>query len=147
MIKIILICFLPILSFSVKAQRSAPSHVDLNASYCAAYLKESINTMSSIISDTSLNDDLKNSLKNDLFKFEINLKRIQNYLLPRTRLLEVDGLISAYNQHAMDVRNYNLCVAKCPVNLDKISCFRSCSEVVGFSTKSNQCNNLSWMPY
>ena len=101
-------------SCQVLAQRYAPNHIDLRASYCVAFHKNTISVYSYVIAD-EMNSvrlygaEFVEQIRASIASSENNLSRLSSYMLPRIKFLDAEALILAANQFTKDFNFLKLC--------------------------------------
>lgn len=146
--KILLLGFLLLAGSTSYAQKVAPSPTDLKAAYCVKYYQYSVNLIESTAN--ILNKDSPDLYKSHMALLEElrhNLQKLQSYLLPRTKFLELEGLLTAAAQYTKDSALTDSCINQCPNDQQSGACRAVCIDKTGFNNRSKTCNDLSWMPY
>lgn len=89
-----------LLGTSAHADRQLPNQVDLLASYCSAVIQKQLQNWESPSIGEPLGDSFLEMMKIEQLP---NLKRLRNYLIPRTPYLKVEGLLMAFKSGTDDV--------------------------------------------
>jgi hypothetical protein len=134
--------------FSAYAQRYAPNHIDLRASYCIAFHKNVISENSPILADAKKFTDLYGGdwyelVKSSTASSENDLSRLQSYMLPRIKFLDAEALILATQQFSKDHKFLNMCQSKC----SELECLNQCAVNSGYKERASSCMNLNWIPF
>lgn len=130
----------------VFAQRYAPNHIDLRASYCVAFHKHTISQNSPLLTEAKkelYGGDWYELVKSSIASSENDLSRLQSYILPRIKFLDVEALMLATQQFSKDVNFLNLCQSKC----SELECFNQCATSTGYKERAMSCMNLNWIPF
>lgn len=137
-----------IASGQIFAQQYAPNHIDLRASYCVAFHKNTISVYSYVIVDEMNSARLYGAefveqIRASIASSENNLSRLRSYMLPRIKFLDAEALILAANQFTKDFNFLKLCSDKCT----SIDCAYACPTSTGYAEKVNWCTDLNWIPF
>ena len=116
------------------AERS-PTDVELKSVYCITVLTASM--------------EIEKMLGGSSFaRNASNLNRLQSYLLPRVRDVDVEALLLAKNRAQKDRELYSTCAPKCAVLSNFRSCLGTCSEELGGPlARLLACNNVNFLPF
>lgn len=146
--KLLLLFLLTLATAASQAQKIPPTAIDLRTAYCVKHSQNSIKLF-----ETNLNEiketapDLYLSTTAFVSKLRNDLTKLQGYLLPRTKFLELEGLITAADQFAKDDALTESCVNRCTDNKVYQACRASCNVETGFNNRNKMCSDLSWLPY
>ena len=148
MIKALLLIAFFIISFPVLAQRYAPNHIDLRASYCVAFHKHVVSENLPILADEMkfaglYGADFVEQIRASTASSENNLSRLRNYMLPRIKFLDAESLLFAANQFPKDFQLLKSCQSKCT----SIDCANECPIRTGYKEKATWCIDLNWIPF
>ena len=137
-----------IASGQVFAQRYAPNHIDLRASYCVAFHKHIVSENFPILADEMkfaglYGADFVEQIRASTASSENDLSRLQSYMLPRIKFLDVEGLLLAANQFTKDSNFLKLCQSKC----SSIDCMNICPISTGYKERATLCIDLNWIPF
>lgn len=146
LIKRVALIFAVFASVQVFAQRYAPNHIDLRASYCIAFHKHTISQNSPLLTEAKkelYGGDWYESVKSSIASSENDLSRLQSYILPRIKFLDAEALMLATQQFSKDVNFLNLCQSKC----SELECFNQCATSTGYKERAMSCMNLNWIPF
>lgn len=125
------------------AQGQLPSDVDLKAAYCIPVAR--------VASQTNVTENMPESFKNNLRDIknngDINLRRLNLYLLPRLSQLDVMPLIGASKSAEEDLARSDADFMKCgsmSTDKDVLGCIAVETEAV---KRVRSCNVLSFLPF
>lgn len=136
-----------------------PSDVDLRASYCIEATKHDIEYYNTVLRTVAPGTESINKViaesRRGLNLASANLRKLQQYLVPRALYLDFAGLLaastSANDDVARIVRATNSCPNVCSGKPDPDVCYYGCldREMPDLKTIQNRfqaCRELSWLP-
>ena len=125
------------------AQGQLPSDVDLKAAYCIPVARFASQTTVT----ENMPESFKNSLRDTKNMGDVNLRRLNLYLLPRLSQLDVMPLIGASNSAEEDLARSEADFMKCgsmSTDKDVLLCIAVETEAV---KRVRSCNVLSFLPF
>lgn len=143
-----------------------PNETDLKSTYCIEYIKISaipkLNSLIVLFEKDALSEHYKDykltfeegkkEMQLDLEKTYQDLHRLQSYLVPRIRGMDVLGLELAQNRAREDLKLVNSCDSKCignpKPNPDLLVCIKSCLKSIGNpDERGKACRNINFLPF
>ena len=139
-----------LLGTSAHADRQLPNQVDLLASYCSAVIQKRLQNWESVGKGEPLVESFLETMKMEQLS---NLKRLRNYLMPRTPYLEVEGLLMAFKSGTDDVglagQESSFCLKTNPVCVTEGRLSNSCATqcIAGtVASRTLRCNSTNFLP-
>lgn len=135
----------PVLLLCICSAASAeilPDQVDLKAAYCIPIARSSSNATVR----ENLPERIKNSLRENKERNEVNLRRLNLYLLPRIPYLDSMALIGASRSAEDDLARIAAEVGACfkKSEVEAMTCLNVNTEA---AVRVRSCNNLSFLPF
>ncbi len=147
--KVVIKCLIlvaALLGTSAHADRQLPNQVDLLASYCSAVIQKQLQNWES----ASTGEPFLETMKIEKLP---NLKRLRNYLIPRTPYLKVEGLLIAFKSGTDDVelagQEISLCLKTNSVCVTEGGLSKSCATqcIAGTVTsRTSRCESTNFLP-
>ena len=146
--KLLLLFLLTLAAASSQAQKIPPTPIDLRSAYCVKLYQNSIKLFEFDLAEVKKTDsNLYLSTTAFVEKLRNDLNKLQNYLLPRTKFLALEGLITAAEQFGKDDALTESCINRCTDNKIYQACRAACNVETGFNNRNRMCSDLSWLPY
>ena len=156
--------YFAILVFFISSAQSQtrPTDADLKSAYCIEYIRTdlipSLNSLIELSRNISISgrtneqrssfSESEKDLQMRLEKTYQDLNRLQSYLIPRIKGMDVLGLDLAKNRAKEDSKLHLSCLPKCKGNSDFILCINSCQNSIGNpSTRMTACQSIDFLPY
>lgn len=130
---------------SASAQRP-PTDMELGASYCIPIVQGAIEAGRELVQR-----DSAPIFEQGLREREAALNRLQGYVLPRLRYLDLDAVTLALARGRTDVaerkRLLNACYIKCEGKADFLGCMTDCPMPHGLVERIDLCLKPDWLPF
>jgi hypothetical protein len=136
-----------------------PSDVDLRASYCIAVTQFDISVHGSVLHDAVPGNEWIDKIiadsRRSLILANSNLRKLQQYLLPRMLYLDPTGLLTAGTSAKDDVARMKRMSYSCPTECDgkanHDACYSGCvdremPDLKVVQDKFKTCRELNWLP-
>lgn len=139
------------------AQTALPNQIDLRAAYCRGHLAAQIQFVQSfegVIGNLPSASDAVASHNALIEKLKGQALRLDRYLLPRTRYLEMDGLalaaLSGREDHQLASNEVGRCIGAVEGCLPGAKSWESCREACAQKSQAMQrterCKDLNFLP-
>lgn len=147
---------LAVMFCTAAAAEQMPTDVDLKTAYCLKVKQRQVAFINSFAEPTtSAGQDYKQKMLRD-HSTEVN--RLQSYLLPKLKYLDLNALQGAANRAEADVNDSEgmskQCIARCDPHVVNGTltekwrvCLEGCTADFPAATRVSACQKIDWLPF
>ena len=150
--QIIIFLALGMSCFRISAS-SLPNDVDLKAAYCLEKIRQVAQIHLEISAhppNDKFNQEQLSFLRAERNKATSDLNRIESYIVPRLKYLDLQSITLAMGRHKADSTSMGQCIKteRCPSQLNSQLCWDNCNkETSGAGSRLKTCSDLDWLPF
>ena len=137
------------LAIAQQLPKQLPNEADLKAAYCSSVVRSWIQVFNQDFS--GYDADVKKEMAKLIAETEEDLRRLESYLFPRMRYLDLLSITAAVERGKADVaRNQQdgqTCREFCPDKKTRTSCLEKCRDDGAAYKRIAVCGDLSFLPF
>lgn len=135
------------MTMSSAYSQQMPNRDDLKAAYCISVM-QSHSLEDGLKSLTGLSSDADKFVATEIDKHRTDLARLQAYLRPRAKFLDLDSLNSARLRGVADSTRYDVDIMSCFTDCRDIECLeRHCGKDSAAGIRLSTCDDLTFLPF